>query len=132
MYCRELNKEFISDYTKNGQALEQIARYTLTGERLKADNIPHNVAPDCGIYQIKSAKATVCVGLDLEGYIAEDVAIEFMFCTRDRRGYCMTKAEWLLFCQVFGYASTTSDGRPSWRLRDESKKMLRWLERYTH
>ena len=65
---------FARTYANNGQHLEQCARYFFTGEITKADNKPHTDGGDIDDIQIKTARATVCKGLDLEKYLETDGA----------------------------------------------------------
>lgn len=122
--------EFVSDYSNHGQALEQYARFALTGKRAKADNVAHDKGADCLHYQIKSARATVCKGRDLMGYLARDRATEYIYITRDRVGYVMGRVEWIEFCQQFGTLTRESEkngGGEKIRLKSESRALLEWL-----
>lgn len=118
------------EYRNNGQHLEQVFRYTLSGEKHKADNIPHDVATDFLHYSIKSARATVCRGLDLLGYLATDRATEFVYVTKILTAYIMSKSEYVEFCNEFAKPdreSTSNGGAVKLRLGKESQKMLEWL-----
>ena len=117
-------------YTNNGQHLEQVFRYNLTGEIAKADNLAHDKGTDLFHYSVKSARATVCKGEDLAAYLATDKATEFVYITKTLTAYIMTKAVWLLFCQTFGTITTESienGGGKKIRLKHETPKMLQWL-----
>ena len=120
---------FVSDY-KGGQEREQRVRYTLTGEKHKADNVPHNRGADCLHYQIKSARATVCKGLDLIEYIRQDAATEFIYATKTDIAYIMSRDEYTEFCLTFGTITRESQkngGGEKIRLKSESQTLLEWL-----
>ena len=122
--------DFVREYANDGQHKEQKTRYTLTGERVKADNIKHTDGTDCLHYQIKSARATVCKGLDLIGYLTRDRATEYIYATETVL-YIMSKTEYIEFCVAFGTVTRESDkngGAVKIRLKSESKALLQWLE----
>lgn len=127
-----LNHEMERTYKNNGQHAEQVFRFTLSGEIVKADNKP---AEECGDYldiQIKSAKATVCKGNDLKIYLELDAAKRYAYVTKDfSTAYIMSKNQWYEFCKEFGYTTKESEkngGKVKIRLYDESKRMVEWLE----
>ena len=125
-----LATDFVRQYANNGQHMEQWVRYTLTGERAKADNLPHNMGTDCGCYQIKAARATVCKGRDLVAYLAEDRATEFIYATAEGVAYVMDKAEYIAFATEFGTLTRESDkngGAEKIRLKAEGKALLAYL-----
>ena len=125
-----LATDFVRQYANNGQHMEQWVRYTLTGERAKADNLPHNMGTDCGCYQIKAARATVCKGRDLVAYLAEDKATEFIYATAEGIAYVMDKAEYIAFATEFGTLTRESDkngGAEKIRLKAEGKALLAYL-----
>lgn len=122
---------FTREYKNHGQHCEQWARYTLTGERVKADNIRHDKGTDCLDFQIKSARATVCQGLDIITYVETERATRFIYVTMDGAGYEMTKAEYITFCQTFGTITRDSKengGREKIRLKHESRALIAFLE----
>lgn len=129
-----VRKQFI-DYTapsnyNNGQRLEFIARYNLTGKTEKADNRKADKATDCMQYQIKSARATICKGRDIAKHIESERASEFIYITKTLTAYIMSKAEYLEFCKTFGTLTRESDkngGTEKTRLKTESVEMLKWL-----
>lgn len=126
-----LAKNFSRQYKNNGQHLEQLFRFTLTGKVSKADNIAHDKGTDLFGYSIKSARATVCKGLDLVGYLATDKATEFVYITATETAYIMNKSEYIEFCGLFGTITTESaknGGREKIRLGHETKALLEWLE----
>jgi hypothetical protein len=119
-----------STYANRGQRLEQVARYNLTGEIAKADNLAYDKGADCLGYQIKSARATVCKGTDLVGYLVNDKATAYLYVTADLVAYEMTKAEYIDFCLTFAVATTESTkngGGAKMRLKSESKALLTYL-----
>ena len=120
-------------YKNNGQEAERIFRYTMTGEIAKADNLSHDLATDCLGYQVKSARATVCRGTDLEAYLATDKATEFAYVTEDfSKAYIMSKAEYIEFATKFGTVTTESaknGGHRKIRLKAEGREMREWLAR---
>ena len=121
------------EYANNGQHAEQVFRYALTGARKSADNTPASVAPDVLDFQIKSARATVCKGLDLDEYLARDTATRYAYVTADfLTAYVMDKREWREFCQTFGTITRESDkngGALKIRLRYETPIMREWLDK---
>ena len=118
-------------YKNNGQHAEQVARYTLTGQICKADNLPHDCGGDIGNLQVKSSKATICKGTDLQAYLAEDGATAWGYVNADvTEMFVMDKAEWMAFCETFGYVTYESEkngGGAKMRLKAESRKMMAWL-----
>ena len=117
-------------YHNNGQHLEQVARFNLTGEICKADNRKATECGDCLGYQIKSARATICKGTDIKAHIESDAATAYIYVTADLVAYTMSKAEYLEFATEF--ATLTRDckargGAEKMRLKYESKAMLEWL-----
>lgn len=120
-----------SEYTNRGQVAEQIFRYTITGEICKADNKPHTECGDCGDIQVKSARATICKGTDIQAYLDEDKATEFAYITKTMQtAYIMTKTEWYEFATAFATITTESaknGGAVKMRLRQETRAMIEWL-----
>ena len=131
MTILQLNNTLERFYTNNGQHAEQVARYTLTGEICKADNKPFTVGADCLDIQIKSARATICKGLDLANHLRQDKAQRYGYVVKDFSVmYIMNKAEYLEFCNLFATVtreSTRNGGAIKLRLKDETKAMLEWL-----
>ena len=120
-------------YKNNGQHAEQVFRFTLTGSVCKADNTPAEVSGDCGDIQVKSARATVCKGLDIDAYLAADAAERYAYVTKDfTTAYLMSKAEWKAFIVRFGapcYESKENGGAVKIRIGRETKEVREWLER---
>lgn len=119
-------------YKNAGQHAEQVARFTLTGEIHKADNIPCTVSGDCNGIQIKSARATVCYGTDIKAHIEMDAATEYGYVNADfSMMYIMSPAEYFDFTVKFGTRTTDSSrngGAVKIRLKSEGKEMRAWLE----
>ena len=125
-----LKIEYLGNYANHGQDAEQSFRFAVTGQLEKADNLPHSLGGDCLDMQIKSARATVCKGLDLKAYLDLDGAKRFVYVTNDGMAYIMSRAEYELFCTEFATPTTESvknGGQPKLRLKSESKALLEWL-----
>ena len=123
--------EIASNYKNNGQRLEQIARYNLTGELIKADNRKATESGDCLGYQIKSARATICKGTDIKAHIESDAAIGYIYVTSELIAYTMNKTEYLEFATKFATLTTDSPkngGSKKMRFKSESKALLEWLK----
>lgn len=126
-----LNNKIERQYKNNGQHAEQVMRFTLTGEIVKADNKSHKLGGDVLDIQIKSQKATVCKGYDINAYLALDGANRFAYVTSDfATAYVMSKAEYIEFVKEFGCKtreSTKNGGGEKIQLLSESKRMLEWF-----
>ena len=125
-----INTNINRTYNNNGQHLEQCFRFTLTGKIEKADNIAHDKGTDFGNYSIKSARATVCKGTDLNAYLDTDKATEFVYITKNGIAYIMNRTEYTAFVETFGTVTTESaknGGHKKIRLGHETAKMLEWL-----
>lgn len=124
-------RELPKTYKNNGQHAEQVARFTLTGKIEKADNLPHNLGGDVGNLQIKSARATVCKGTNLQAYLDEDGATAWGYVSENfKTMYIMNRKEWEKFIKMFGtvtYESKKNGGSPKIRLKSEGKEMKEWL-----
>lgn len=129
----QLNNNIERRYANNGQHAEQVARFTLTGEIVKADNKPFTAGADVLDIQIKGARATVCKGLDIRAHVAVDAAKCYGYVTADfSKMYVMTPEEWIAFVERFATATTESPkngGGSKLRLSHEGKAMREWLER---
>lgn len=118
-------------YRNNGQHLEQVVRFNLTGEISKADNRKATESGDCLGYQIKSARATICRGTDIKAHLNSDAATAYIYVTAELVGYTMSKAEYLEFTTEFATLtreSKANGGAEKMRLKSESKAMLEWLK----
>ena len=122
--------QYLNNYTNHGQNAEQSIRFTLTGEIAKADNLRHDLGADCLNFQIKSARATVCKGEDLEGYLDRDASTAYIYATNEGTAYIMNRAEYTEFVKEFGtltVESAKNGGTKKIRLRHETAAMLEWL-----
>ena len=122
-------------YKNNGQHAEQVFRFTLSGEIVKADNKPAELCGDYLDIQIKSARATVCNGDNLIAYLEMDSANRYAYVVKDFSiAYLMNKTEWKVFCEHFGRIEQNSQkngGKVKIRLTHEGYEMREWLERAT-
>ena len=128
----KLNNNFERRYANNGQHAEQVARFTLTGEIVKADNKPFTVGADVLDIQVKSARATVCKGLDIRAHVAIDAAKCYGYVTADfSKMYVMSPDEWIKFVERFATATVDSSKAHNdiLKLPRENKDVRRWLER---
>lgn len=111
MYSISLSQAMIRNYKNNGQHSEQLYRYTMTGRVLKADNKPYYLGADLGDVQVKSARATICDGTDLNAHLSADKADRYAWVTADfSTAYIMTKAEYRIFAETFAEVTTGSKG----------------------
>lgn len=126
-------KTITRQYKNNGQHAEQVFRFTLTGRIEKADNKPFTAGGDCGEYQVKSARATICKGLNIAEHIAKDGAKKYAYVTADfSTAYIMTASEYLEFATLFGTVtreSSKNGGAVKVRFKMESKEMKDYLKR---
>lgn len=124
-------KEIERVYKNNGQHAEQVARYTLTGEIVKADNKPFTAGADVADIQIKSNRATVCKGTDISKHLAADKANRYGYVTEDfRTMVLMDKDEYKAFIETFTVEerdSRKNGGGLKLRLRRENDTMREWL-----
>lgn len=123
---------YLNNYRNHGQNAEQSIRFTLTGEIAKADNIAHDKSADCLNYQIKSARATVCKGIDLEAYLDRDASTAYIYATEDGIAYIMNRKEYTEFVKTFGTVtreSSKNGGIEKIRLKHETSAMREWLAR---
>jgi hypothetical protein len=121
---------YLNNYTNHGQNTEQSIRFTLTGIIERADNIKHNLGTDCLTYQIKSARASVCKGTNIEDYLADDKAIEYIYGTKDGIAYVMSREEYIAFVKKFGTItreSSKNGGAEKIRLKNETSIMINYL-----
>ena len=120
-------------YKNNGQEAERIFRYTITGKIEKADNVAHDKGTDCGEYQVKSARATICRGTDIRAYVDTEVATKFAYVSADfTTAYLMNKEEYIEFATKFGtktVESAKNGGHEKIRLKRENTEMKDWLAR---
>lgn len=119
-------------YKNNGQHAEQVARFTLTGKIERADNRPFTAGGDIGGLQVKSARATVCKGTDLQDHFKQDGATSYGYVTSDfQTMYIMNRTEYARFVVEFGTITRDSrdnGGHTKLRLKHETDTMREWLE----
>ncbi len=127
----KINYGFERVYANNGQHQEQAVRFTLTGEIVKADNLPHDLGADVLNYQVKSARATVCKGTDIEAYLDRDASTAYIYATEEGIAYVMSREEYTEFVKTFGTVtrdSSRNGGGEKIRLKHESETMRGWLK----
>lgn len=129
-------------YANNGQEAERVASLNLLGLDRKADNKPFWAGGDVGVLQVKTARATVCKGIDIKAHIAQDVAEYYCYVLKDLTAcYIMHPITWARFVDRFAYVTRDSVGKRGERggsnggheklkLYDETKAMRAWLDRY--
>ena len=125
---------YLNNYRNHGQNAEQSIRFLFTGEIMRADSLPHDKGSDILNYQIKSARATVCKGTDLEKYLELDASTAYIYATKDGTAYIMTKDEYIAFVKQFATVtreSTSNGGAIKMRLAHEGQKMLAWLREHS-
>lgn len=117
-------------YKNGGQQLQVDYIYTETGRITKADNKPYYLGGDYEGTQIKSARATICKGTDIEKHIERDAATEYAYITQDRIAYIMTPTEYLEFARIFSTITRESEkngGQVKLRFKSESRQMIEYL-----
>ena len=122
---------YLNNYHNHGQNAEQSVRYALTGEILKADNLKFDKGSDVLNFQIKSARATICKGTDLEKYLNLDASTAYIYATKKGIAYIMSRTEYIAFVKAFGTVTTDSKkngGAKKIRLGHETKALLDWLQ----
>lgn len=147
MYKQALN-EVERIYANNGQHAEYAFRVNMTGEYRYADNVSAMERGDVIDIQVKSARATVCKGADIEAHLRTDKAKRYAYVTKDfKTAYIMSPEEWLEMAKTFGtldhdstgrrerISTRTSGGRggsngggEKIRLKSESRALIEWLE----
>jgi hypothetical protein len=122
---------YLNNYHNHGQNAEQSVRFALTGEIAKADNLRFDKGADVLNFQIKSARATICKGTDLETYLDLDASTAYIYATKNGVAYIMSRTEYTAFVKAFGTITTESDkngGAQKIRLGHETKALLAWLQ----
>lgn len=126
---QKVKLQAVSAYANRGQNLEQNFRYTMTGELVKADRVQ---GADFDDIQIKSARATIGRGLDIDAIVDNEKANRFAYITADNVAYIMTKEEYRAFVKQFhvvDHESKQNGGAPKFRITKESKALLAYLQR---
>lgn len=133
MYTIKL-KPLNRTYKNNGQHAEQVVKYNLLGTIEKADNTPYYKSGDINNLQIKSARATICKGLNLLEHLEKDKATSYGYVVKDfSKMFVMNRKEYVEFVTVFGTVtreSTKNGGATKIRLKSESRAMIEWLESF--
>ena len=124
-------KEQNAKYPNNiGKQTEREVRYAMTGEWLNADNAKGGA--DCKGWQIKTFRATVCYGTDIEHLFVEYADAEgFIFADRENGVlYKMNKAEFAEFAKQFATidSDTSHKGQSKIRLNQQFKAQRAWLK----
>lgn len=125
--------QYLGNYKNHGQDAEQSVRFTLTGEILKADSLRYDLGADCLNYQIKSARATVCKGDNLDAYLDLDASTAYIYADNNGTAWVMSREEYIAFCKEFVTATNESPangGGAKLRLKSESSKMMAWLREH--
>lgn len=117
-------------YKNKGQQAQVDYIFTMTGEITKADNKPYTAGGDYKGTQIKSARASICKGIDIEKHIEEDGATEYAYVTEDRFAYIMNPFEYIEFVKTFSTITRESEkngGQVKLRFKSESRQMIEYL-----
>lgn len=118
-------------YKNHGQQAEIVFKYTMTGKIEKADKTPFHVRGDYMDIQIKSARATICQGINIDKHLQADAANRYAYVINDFSiAYIMNKAEYKQFVEEFGTItreSSKNGGAEKIRLKQENAKMAEWL-----
>ena len=118
-------------YKNNGQEAERLFALTLTGENRKADN--HKGGADVGIYQVKSFRATVCKGYDIEQIKVEYANAErFAFVDIEEEvWYDLSVEQFVEFAKQFKELtreSKSNGGKEKIRLNRRINEQRAWLK----
>jgi len=121
------------DNKNSGQRLEYLARLAIIGKACKADNLPASKGADIGTIQLKSNRATVCNGSNLEKAMQADKATMYGYIAKDGTMYLLNPAEYrdlvLHFSRIEKASERSRQREPeSIRLKYESRKMIAFLE----
>ena len=131
MYTIKL-KPLKRTYKNSGQHAEQVVKYNLLGTIEKADNTPYYKSGDINDLQIKSARATICKGLNLLEHLEKDKATNYGYVIKDfSKMFVMNREEYVEFVTIFGTITRESEkngGAEKIRLKSESRAMIEWLE----
>ena len=134
MFANTLKLEAKPKYGNIGQQAEREVRFTITGNWQNADN--RKGGTDVLNAQIKSFRATLCHGVDLEQMFAEYAEAEcFIFADREEQVfYTMSPAEFMQFAKLFAEVdreSTKNGKEPKIRLNRQFKAQRSWLRSRT-
>ena len=118
-------------YKNNGgQRAEYVLNIELFGTARKADN--RKGGADVGVYQVKSFRATLCHGEDLQAILVEYKDAErFAFVDLEEAvWYDMSKAEFMEFARQFAELtkdSARNGGKTKYRLNRQGRQQREWL-----
>jgi hypothetical protein len=132
----------ISAYANHGQNCEASLAYEKTGCLRKHGNLKWYEGSDIPEFDmsVKSAKFSLCSGGQLKGstmsemlddYFARVASKTFAYVSREFKVYEMDASEFRTFVTEFGYLTRESEkngSKTKIRARDESRKMVEWLE----
>ena len=123
-------KECERVYKNNGQHAEYRLAYTLTGEHRKADN--HKGGADVGIYQVKSFRATLCHGDNLNNILEEYADAERFAFVDDEENmwYDLTKEEFVEFAKAIATLtrdSAKNGGKVKYQLNRQYRQQREWF-----
>lgn len=118
-------------YNNVGQQAEVNLSYTLTGKPKRADN--RKGGADVLGYQVKTYRATLCQGTDVNAILEEYKDAErFAFVdNEDATWYDMSKEEFLTFARLFARAernSAKNGGTMKLRLNGQRTAQRAWLQ----
>jgi len=116
-----------------GQRAEYAFVLAISGKPKFADNIKATESADFRNFQIKSSKSSVCPGSDIKMHIMHDKATNYAYVAKNGTVYIMDKIEYENFVESFHYVdhdSKKNGNSTKIRLKNETKKMLRWLENH--
>lgn len=129
-------------YSNNGQHAQQVLDFNLTGQLRKHDHVKWNEGSDIPerLMSVKSSKATLMSGSQcestlyteiIEEYFLKVASVQFAYVTADfQTAYIMNAVEFREFVTQFTYLtreSSKNGGAVKIRFRQESSKMLYWL-----
>lgn len=118
-------------YKNDGQQAEVNLSYTLTGKPKRADN--RKGGADVLSYQVKTFRATLCQGEDVNAILEEYKDAErFAFVDNEEATwYDMNKEEFLTFARLFARAernSAKNGGAMKLRLNGQRTAQRAWLQ----
>lgn len=117
--------------TNKGQAKECALSIAWRGIPKMPDNVKGTQAPDLCGFQVKSARATLGKGTDLQGIIDRTACQGFVYITEEYDAYTMDKQEFSAFAHTFAIIdrdSHANGGAVKMRLPKETRALLCYLE----
>lgn len=117
-------------YKNNGQHAEYRFGYTLNGVGARANN--RKGGADVGIYQVKSFRATLCHGDDLNAIYDEYAEAERFAFVDDEENvwYDLSKDEFMEFAKTFAMLtrdSSKNGGKAKYQLNRQYNAQREWL-----